>query len=434
MSYWVGYTTLYREGGPKFARAARTLGEDLRRAHPGEPVFVEAVESKAEFVQAMERVAASGKPLRELHFVGHSGMYGPMFRTTQVPEQFSPHEWRSLAIPLAENGEAFFHCCRSARWFAPFFARTFRVAAHGYHLYTTFSRSKSRFVWDPPGAGSEAPLYVVALPGKKSHGLAGSLLKYSHLMPTETMKRFTPPSEEIDGSYDSVAALYDEAFADISVRGPEVAWIQKRLGFGRPRVLEIGAGNGALLASLAGQIESGLGVDASAGMIERAKERFGSVPGLSFAQIQGPSLPMKEASVDVVLSMLSWRYLDWDPMMTEIRRVLAPGGRLLVVDMVAVPVAAKELPQLALSAVYTARGYVRNRRFRPALQRLVRDPRWAKMLQYNPIRAEHEYRWYFESRFPGRKLEVLTVALSSRVVAFDTGPLPRGFSLPQSYP
>jgi ubiquinone/menaquinone biosynthesis C-methylase UbiE len=434
MTYWVGYTTLYREGGPKFVRAARTLGEDLRRAHPGEPVIVEAIESKAEFVQAMERITASGNPLRELHFVGHSGMYGPMFRTTKVPEQFSPHEWRSLAIPFAEKGEAFFHCCRSARWFAPFFARTFRVTAHGYHLYTTFSRSKSRFVWDPPGAKSEAPLYVVALPGKKSHGLAGSLLKYSHLMPTEKMKSFTPPSEEIDGSYDSVAALYDEAFADISVRGPEVAWIRDRLGFGRPRVLEIGAGNGALLASLAGHIESGLGVDASAGMVERAKARFGQVPGLSFAQIQGPSLPVEDASVDVVLSMLSWRYLDWDPMMTEIRRVLAPGGRLLVVDMVAVPVAAKELPALALSAVHTARGYVRNRRFRPALQRLVRDPRWAKMLQYNPIRAEHEYRWYFESRFPGRKLEILTVALSSRVVAFDTGPLPRGFSLPQSYP
>ena len=36
------------------------------------------------------------------------------------------------------------------------------------------------------------------------------------------------------------------------------------------------------------------------------------------------------------------------------------------------------------------------------LARLVEDPRWKKMLAYNPIRAEHEYAWYFQGRFPGR--------------------------------
>jgi hypothetical protein len=115
-----------------------------------------------------------------------------MFRTTQVPEQMSPHEWRTLDIPFSEDGEAYFHACRSARWFAPFFARTFRVPAYGYHLYTTFSRRPDRFLWDAPLASPDTPLYVVALPGKKSHGVGASLLKYAHVLPVEKLRRFEP--------------------------------------------------------------------------------------------------------------------------------------------------------------------------------------------------------------------------------------------------
>jgi SAM-dependent methyltransferase len=430
----VVYTTLYREGGASFSRVARTLGRDLERRFPGARVVVRPVDSKADFVGEIRKISESGARLRALHFVGHSGMYGPMFRTTQVPEQMSPHEWRTLEIPFTEDGEAYFHACRSARWFAPFFARTFRVPAYGYHLYTTFSRRPDRFLWDAPLASPDTPLYVVALPGKKSHGVGASLLKYAHVLPVEKLRRFEPDDAVHDTSYDAVSELYDEAFSDISVREPEVRWIERHLPEGRPRVLEIGAGNGALLSRLSPRIASGLGVDASRGMVERAKKRFGHLENLSFSPIEGPSLPAADASIDVVVSMLSWRYLDWDPMMAEIRRVLAPGGKLLVVDMVAKPAELRDGPRLFTSAVASARSYVDHAPFRRKLARLVQDPRWKKMLSYNPIRAEHEYAWYFQGRFPGRKLELLTVALSSRVVAFDSGPLARGFSLPQSYP
>lgn len=449
---WVGYTTLYREGGPKFARVARTMGRELARAHgDAVDVVVEAIESKADFVDAMARIAARGGAIEALHFIGHSGMYGPMFRTTAVPEQFSPHEWRSLSIPFAEGASATFHCCRSARWFAPFFARTFGVVANGYHLYTTFSARPDRFVWEGPlAARDDAPLYVVALPGKKSHGVLASLAKYARLAPVERLMRFEPPTSEAggsgsaaqaakDGSYDTVADLYDRAFADIGVRRAEVSFIEAHLPRvsatgDAPRVLELGAGNGALLARLAPRIATGLGVDASRGMVARAEARFGHVKNLRFAAIDGPTLPAEDASIDVVVSMLSWRYLDWDPMMAEIRRVLAPGGRLIVVDMVALPVRARDGIRFAKDKLVQARLHVQDARFRRDLRALVAHPAWAKMLAENPIRAEHEYRWYFESRFPGRRVEVLTVAYASRVVAFDSGPLARGFSLPQSYP
>ncbi len=56
------------------------------------------------------------------------------------------------------------------------------------------------------------------------------------------------------------------------------------------------------------------------------------------------------------------------------------------------------------------------------------------MLRHNPIRAEHEYQWYFSSRFPGTRLETLTTTMSARVVAFDSGPLAKGQHRPAHLP
>lgn len=427
---WIGYTTLYRGGGPKFERAAKTLEGEKRREHPGTVVRLERVESKRDFVEAMERVTREGETLSELHFIGHSGMYGPMFRTTSMPEQFSPFEWSQLKLPFAPGAEARFHACRTARWFAPHFARQFGVTTYGYHWYTTISTRRDAFRWE--GLSKDAPLYVIACPGKKSHGLVGSLLKYAGAK-AEPMTRFLPAEPEGDVSYDAVAALYDDVFSDISVRRDECRWIEAHLPR-NARVLDVGCGNGALLASLSGRITSGVGVDASAKMIERARARGSAHPKLSFETIDGPRLPFPDASFDVIVSLLSFRYLDWDPMMNEMRRVLAPNGKILIVDMVTVPVALREAGNLVLSKARQVRNHLANPRFASALRKMVSDPGWKTMLKYNPIRSEHELKWYLESRFPGRTTELLNVGWNARVLAFDSGPLGTGWVAPQSYP
>lgn len=429
---WIGYTTRYREGGPKFTRAAHTLAADKRREFPDLEVRCEPVESKAEFLAAMRRIAGSGARLRELHLVTHSGMYGPMFGEAAWPEQFSPHEWRTLDLPFAANGEAFFHACRSARWFAPFFARTRGVPAHGYHWYTSVSAAKDRFVWDGL-AGPGAPLYIFGIPGRKSHGLLGSLRKYAGLTEPEPMQRFDPQPPDGDASYDGVASLYDEVFADITVRGDEWSWLDARVPAGA-RVLDVGCGNGALLGLLAPRIFSGIGVDASPRMIDRARARNASSPNLRFEPISGPHLPLPDHSVDLVISLLSFRYLDWDPIMQEFARVLAPGGRLLVVDMVAAPLAARELPRLLRDKARQFGQRLRHRSYYEHLARMVHDPRWQDMLRYNPIRAVHELRWYFASRFPNGTVDTLNLGWHARVLAFDTGPFDQGRVTPQSFP
>ena len=236
-----------------------------------------------------------------------------------------------------------------------------------------------------------------------------------------------------------MAALYDRAFADIRVRRDEWRWLNARLDRaafpgGRPRVLDLGCGTGALLRALAGRVATGVGVDTSAKMIEQAAARSEGSEQLQFQKIDGPALPFATGSFDLVTSFLSFRYLDWDPIMQEIRRVLAPGGHLMIVDMVERALAWRDARKLAESAAKHLLRPVRDRQFVRDVAALTGHPDWKTMLKYNPIRAQHEYQWYLESRFPGRKLEILNVGRRQRLVAFDTGPLAPGAVAPLSYP
>jgi SAM-dependent methyltransferase len=422
---WIGYTTEYRDGGRQLAQAARTLAREFEAQ--GHRVACRAVETKREFVDAVTGVP---EPIDELHLIAHSGMYGPMFGATAMPEQFSPHEWRGLDLPLAPRAEAFFHSCRSGRWFAPFFARTFGVPASGHHWYTTVSRSPDRYRWVSPRLPPDAPMYVVGQPGRKSHGMLGAVGKHTGRLPPVPMVRYEPSAGLPSPAYDRVAALYDTTFADIRVRGPEWSWIDSHVPDGA-RVLDLGCGTGGLLRALESRIGPGAGADVSEAMLAHARRRN---PSFDWRRVEGPTLPFATDAFDVVVSLLSWRYLDWDPVLAEIARVLRPGGRLLVVDMVAKPAGASEVPVVLAHKARAVRNGRRFPGYGAARQRLVSDPGWSEMLRYNPIRAVHEYRWFFESRFPGRRLEVLDVARRTRIVAFDSGPIDGAWFPPQSYP
>ncbi len=426
------HTTKYRLGGDQFPVVGQTLADEKRNGGSDTDLILRAVESKRDVLQTLDEIRQSGKQIAEFHFVGHSGMYGPMFGTVAFPEQFSPYEWEQMDIPFADDGSAYFHCCRSARWFAPFFARTFNVTSHGFFWYTTFSRSKEKYKY--AGDSTSGPLYTIGCKGRKSHGFAASAQKFLGAMPAEEMKSFEPRAPEGDTSYDHVAELYDKAFEDIRVRKDEWRWLNEHLPEGNFRVLDIGCGNGALLNALCDRLESGSGVDESAQIIERAKIKNAGKENLNFQKISGPVLPFADASFDIVISLMSFRYLDWDPLLHEIKRVTRPGGKFLIIDMVTVPVAFGEYPRLLGDKLRTMRQQKSNAKFNAALQKLVSHPDWKKMLEYNPIRSEHEMKWYLESRFPGQKVEILNMAWNSRIVAFDSGPVEKGIEVKLSYP
>ncbi len=336
------YTTKYRLGGAQFPVVARTLAAEKGEGFDGAVIY-RAVESKADVLRAIVEIRESERKIAEFHFVGHSGMYGPMFGTVAFPEQFSPYEWETMEIPFAENASAYFHCCRSARWFAPFFARTFNVRTHGFFWYTTFSRSMEKYV--AAGESTNGDLYTIGCKGRKSHGYLASVQKRLGLMPAEKMKAFEPKSVSGEDTYNEVAELYDAVFTDIRVRKDEWEWLNKHLPESRDiRVLDLGCGNGALLNALSDRIANGVGVDESGTILQRARKRNANKPNLEFQKISGPVLHFEDESFDVVISLMSFRYLDWDPLLQEIKRVTIPGGKFLIVDMVTVPVKTSEYP------------------------------------------------------------------------------------------
>ncbi|MEU1725207.1 class I SAM-dependent methyltransferase [Actinomadura sp. ATCC 39365] len=96
------------------------------------------------------------------------------------------------------------------------------------------------------------------------------------------------------------------------------------------RILDAGCGSGPLFAELRDRGAVVTGFDASAGMLEMARRRLGADADLRVADLAGP-LPFPDDTFDDVIASLVLHYLkDWGPALAELRRVLRPGGRLLV--------------------------------------------------------------------------------------------------------
>ncbi|WP_296601910.1 class I SAM-dependent methyltransferase [Nocardioides sp.] len=96
------------------------------------------------------------------------------------------------------------------------------------------------------------------------------------------------------------------------------------------RVLDAGCGSGPLTAQLRARGAVVSGFDASAAMVDLARQRLGQDADLRVADLAAP-LPYADGEFDDVLASLVLHYLeDWTRPLAELRRVLKPGGRLLV--------------------------------------------------------------------------------------------------------
>ncbi len=102
------------------------------------------------------------------------------------------------------------------------------------------------------------------------------------------------------------------------------------------RVLDVGTGTGRLLELLAPRVDTGLGVDASRTMLALARVRLArhELGHCSVRMADMYALPLPDASFDLVLLQMVLHYAE-EPaaVIDEARRVLAPGGRLVVVDL-----------------------------------------------------------------------------------------------------
>jgi SAM-dependent methyltransferase len=96
------------------------------------------------------------------------------------------------------------------------------------------------------------------------------------------------------------------------------------------RILDAGCGSGPVFAALRDRGAVVTGFDKSAEMLALARRRLGDGADLHVADLGSP-LPFPDGAFDDVIASLVLHYLeDWTEPLAELRRVLKPGGRLIV--------------------------------------------------------------------------------------------------------
>jgi ubiquinone/menaquinone biosynthesis C-methylase UbiE len=101
-------------------------------------------------------------------------------------------------------------------------------------------------------------------------------------------------------------------------------------------VLEVGIGTGGLLDELATRARRVIGVDHSPAMLEEARRRLtnGGVEGVELRLGEMTHLPLPDTAVEcVIANMVLHHAADPPAVLAEMRRVLAPGGRLVIADL-----------------------------------------------------------------------------------------------------
>ncbi len=145
----------------------------------------------------------------------------------------------------------------------------------------------------------------------------------------------TPP-DPVRREYDDLAARYDRRWARYTRESLDLF---RPLLAGREagRVLDLGCGTGAMLPLLGAWgvgVGRYTGVDLSPEMLRAAAGKAAAVAyPADFAAASADALPFRDAAFDTVVSASSLHF--WarpEAALAEARRVLRPGGRLLLVD------------------------------------------------------------------------------------------------------
>jgi len=124
----------------------------------------------------------------------------------------------------------------------------------------------------------------------------------------------------------------------------------------RDTVLDFGCGIGDKTVCLAARAARVVGVEITAGMLERAKRRCAGLP-VVFEAIDGVHLPLAERSIDLVWvsGVLRYSLLVPEPrhheIVAELHRVLRPGGHVCNLEMYV------DRPASVFTADFLARGF-----------------------------------------------------------------------------
>ncbi len=99
-------------------------------------------------------------------------------------------------------------------------------------------------------------------------------------------------------------------------------------------VADLGCGTGHFAAELAPRVSKVIGVDNSTAMLKAARKRTSDLPNVELHRADLESLPLAPATCDAAMLILVLTYAA-DPalVLAEAARILKPGGKLVVVDL-----------------------------------------------------------------------------------------------------
>jgi ArsR family transcriptional regulator len=243
------------------------------------------------------RAMAEGTRLRMLALLRHGEL--TVTDLTEILGQSQPRVSRHLRL-LVDAGLVTKH--REGTW------AFFRIVDAGGHFALLTSALATVDATDPVIAADLERLDIVR--GRRAAAAS------------EYFERIAPIWDE-ERSLHAAAATVEGVILDVIGDRP--------LG----RVLDVGTGTGRMLQLLADRADRAVGLDASHSMLSVARanlERLG-VQGWELRQGDVHSPPLERASFDLVVVHQVLHYLD-DPAraLAEVAGLVAPSGRLLVVD------------------------------------------------------------------------------------------------------
>lgn len=137
---------------------------------------------------------------------------------------------------------------------------------------------------------------------------------------------------EAQSFFAGAAAEWDRVRTEAYGRDFEVA-VLRSLVSPEWTIADLGCGTGAFTAELARSGARVVGVDRSAAMLAVARRATRELPNVELHQAPLEAVPIADGACDAALLLLVLSYLaEVEPVLREAGRILAPGGRLLVVD------------------------------------------------------------------------------------------------------